>query len=287
MYLTVQHITEYRYEEPAWDSFNELRLRPTDDYRQTLLEYDLRLEPKTTLRSHRDYYSNLMQSFHLAGDHTSLRIEANSAVVTYAIPKPNAVYAHTLPELRNRFFEFLAPTGRVPLNRNWFDTFGALRLSPEHEVVTYLENLTKYLHEHFTYQPNTTDVNTPLAEFAKQNTGVCQDYAHAMLAICRSASIPSRYVSGYVHSNPEGDEGLLGAEGSHAWIEAFLPGSGWVGYDPTNGIMVNEAHVKIGVGRDYGDVPPVSGLRRGGGGSKLNVTVKVRRRQEKHEAVGV
>ena len=66
MYLTVQHITEYRYEEPAWDSFNELRLRPTDDYRQTLLEYDLRLEPKTTLRSHRDYYSNLMQSFHLA-----------------------------------------------------------------------------------------------------------------------------------------------------------------------------------------------------------------------------
>jgi len=276
MRLSVQHITHYSYAEPAWDSFNELRLRPSDDYRQTLLNFELRINPRSVLRSRRDYYGNLMQSFHVAEEHTSLSIEMNAAVVTYAIPNPSSTSATTLPELRNRFFEFLAPTERVPLNQNWFNTFGAAQLEPSYELVTYLDNLNHYLHERFEYKPDSTDVNTPLSVFAEQNQGVCQDYAHAMLAICRSAGIPCRYVSGYVHANPGGDETLLGAEGSHAWVEVFLPGSGWVGYDPTNGVMVNEAHVKIGVGRDYDDIPPVKGLRRGGGGSKLDVTVRVR-----------
>lgn len=276
MRLSVQHITHYSYEEPAWDSFNELRLRPSDDYRQTLLSFDLRIMPRSVLRSRRDYYENLMQSFHVAGEHTSLTIEMNAAVVTYAIPRPSRVSATTLPELRNRFFEFLAPTERVPLDQDWFNAFGAARLEASYEIVTYLDDLNHYLHGRFEYKPNSTDVDTPLSVFAQQNQGVCQDYAHAMLAICRSAGIPSRYVSGYVHANPGGDETLLGAEGSHAWVEVFLPGSGWVGYDPTNGVMVSEAHIKIGVGRDYDDIPPVKGLRRGGGGSKLEVTVRVR-----------
>ena len=107
MRLSVQHITHYSYEEPAWDSFNEIRLRPSDDYRQTLLNFELRITPRSVLRSRRDYYENLMQSFHVADEHTSLSIEMNAAVVTYAIPKPSSTSATTLPELRNRFFEFI------------------------------------------------------------------------------------------------------------------------------------------------------------------------------------
>ncbi len=97
-----------------------------------------------------------------------------------------------------------------------------------------------------------------------------------MLGLLRLAEVPARYVSGYVHAAPWGDERMIGAEGSHAWVEVFLPGSGWVGYDPTNGCMVTEAHVKIAVGRDYDDVPPVRGLRRGGGDGDLSVEVAVR-----------
>jgi transglutaminase-like putative cysteine protease len=280
MIVTVEHLTEYHYPEPAFDSFNELHLQPADDYRQTLVSFDLELDPVTPLRSHLDYFGNATHHFHLANTHTVLRVHALSKVSTYMIPLPQPTYASILPELRHRFFEYLAPTQRVPLNQDWLEKFRVRPLLPDDEIVSYLDYLTRYLKDTLTYQPATTDVNTTLADFAKTRTGVCQDYAHAMLAICRAEGIPARYVSGYVHSNPRGDETMIGAEGSHAWIETFLPGSGWVGYDPTNGCLINEAHVKIGVGRDYDDVPPFRGLRRGGGRETLNVLVKVRHGKE-------
>jgi transglutaminase-like putative cysteine protease len=276
MYLSITHVTEYCYSSPAFDSFNEIKLRPADDYRQTMLAFGLEVEPEAVVRDHRDYYGNVAHHFHLPFEHNRLRIKATSRVVTYPTPYPQPVSAWVLPELRHRFFEYLAPTRRINLNHDWFEAFGALRLGAGDDLVAYLVALTRYLQTRFTYQPDSTQVDTPLETFAETHTGVCQDYAHAMLAICRSAEIPCRYVSGYVHANPFGDETLLGAEGSHAWVEAFLPGSGWVGFDPTNGCLVNEAHVKIGVGRDYDDVPPVAGLRRGGGESTLTVTVQVR-----------
>lgn len=279
MQLTVRHVTEFHYRDPAWDSFNELRLRPADDYRQSTLAFELEVQPAAPLRSRRDYYDNVVHEIYLAESHTRLRVEANSQVVTYAVPEPLPVSADTLPGLRQRFFEYLAPSGRVPLDRDWFALFGALRLEPRADLLGFLDGLTGYLQERFEYRPGGTDVDTPLAEFVAGGAGVCQDYSHAMLAICRSAGVPSRYVSGYVHSDPHGNEHLLGAEGSHAWVESFLPGSGWVGFDPTNGCRVGEAHVKIGVGRDYDDVPPLRGLRRGGGGSTMGVTVEVRRAQ--------
>ncbi len=277
MHLDLEHVTTYSYSRPAWDSYNELWLRPADDYRQTLLAFELSVTPKVTLRNRHDAFSNLIHHFHLPSDHDSLRIEAYSSVVTYAVPVPLEVSAETLPELRHRFFQYLAPTPRVPLNENWHRTFGALPLHQSDGLVAYVTALNTYLHGRFIYSPSATDVNTPLTEFAEHNSGVCQDFAHAMLALCRAAGIPARYVSGYIHSNPRGDERLIGAEASHAWVEAFIPGNGWIGFDPTNGCLVTEAHVKIGVGRDYDDLPPVRGLRRGGGSAGLEVTVRVRK----------
>lgn len=277
MYLDIRHTTTYGYARPAWDSFNELWLRPADDYRQTLLAFELDISPKATVRSRRDQFDNFIHHFHLPGDHTELVITATSSVVTYPVPIPVEVPSDVLPDLRHRFFEYLAPTLRVPLNENWHRVFGALPLSPGDGLVGYLNAMNLYLHGRFLYSPSATDVNTPLTEFAQHNAGVCQDFAHAMLALCRAAGIPARYVSGYIHSNPRGDERLIGAEASHAWVEAFVPGNGWVGFDPTNGCPITEAHVKIGYGRDYDDLPPVRGLRRGGGGAGLEVTVQVRK----------
>lgn len=280
MLLRVEHLTRYRYETPAWDSFNELRLRPADDYRQTLIAFDLRVEPHAELRSQRDSHGTLTHQFHLAAPHDELTIRTNSVVETYAVPIPAPVSSRTLPNLRHRFFEYLAPTERVPLDRDWFAALGALPLIGEVELVSYLTEMTAYLREHFRYVPDATDVDTPLTEFVNVGAGVCQDYAHAMLALCRTAGIPSRYVSGYVHADPNNEHRLLGSEGSHAWVEAFLPGNGWVGFDPTNGRPVEEAHVKIGVGDDYDGVPPVWGLRRGGGVGRLEVEVRVRHEAE-------
>lgn len=274
MYLTITHLTEYRYSEPAWDSFNELRLYPADDYRQTCLDFRLLLNPEAVVRSHLDYYGNRLHHFHLPERHDLLCIETRSRVVTYPVPEPRAVSASTLSDLRHRFFEYLSPTARVPLNRNWLAEFGALPLRPQDDLAGYLGALTDYLHRRFRYQPNATSVDTPLEVFAAGQAGVCQDYAHAMLALCRSVGIPMRYVSGYIRNGAEG-AGMVGGGASHAWVEAFLPGNGWVGYDPTNGCPVNEDHVKIGYGRDYDDVSPVKGLRRGGGSALLHVSVSV------------
>ncbi len=276
--LRIVHTTTYTYSTPASDSFNEVRLRPADDYRQTLFTFDLNVTPEVSLRSRHDVFGNVVHTFHLPAAHERLEVSATSSVVTYPIPEPIAVGARSMLGLRGRFFQYLAPSRRVPLDRDWLAIFGALPLRETEDVTAYATSLTRYLFGRFDYRIDATHVDTPLVEFAETGDGVCQDYAHAMLAICRSVGIPARYVSGYVHANPSEDRPLQGSEGSHAWVELFLPGSGWVGFDPTNGCLVTEAHVKIGVGRDYDDVPPVSGLRRGGGTSKLFVDVRVRKR---------
>jgi transglutaminase-like putative cysteine protease len=274
VHLTVVHLTEYRYPEPAWDSFNEVRLSPTDDHCQSLLSFALELSPDATVRSHVDYYGNHVHQFHIPEAHRRLSIQARSSVVTYPRPAPNPVAAGSLAELRPRFFEFLAPTRRVPLDRDWAAEMQAPALRPDGDVVEYLDGLTRHLHGFFTYRPDVTEIDTPIADFVRAGVGVCQDYTHAMLALCRMLGIPARYVSGYLETSPGRN---LGSDASHAWVEVYLPGSGWVGFDPTNGVAVGRTYIKVAHGRDYDDVPPVKGLRRGGGTESLRVAVSVLR----------
>src|SRR5262249_48124560 len=262
VHLTVVHLTEYRYPEPAWDSFNEVRLFPVDDQGQSLLSFALELTPDATVRNHVDYYGNRVHQFHIPDAHRRLSILARSTVVTYPRPAPMPVAAESLVELRPRFFDFLAPTHRVPLDRDWAAAMHAPPLPPEGDVVDYLGRVTRHLHGFFTYRQDVTEIDTPIADFIEAGVGVCQDYTHAMLALCRMLGIPSRYVSGYLETAPGRN---LGSDASHAWVEAYLPGSGWVGFDPTNGITAGQNYVKVGHGRDYDHVPPVEGRRRRGG----------------------
>jgi len=277
VHLAVVHLTEYRYPEPAWDSFNEVRLLPTNDHCQSLLSFALELSPDAAVHSHDDYYGNRVHQFHIPEAHVRLAIQARSSVVTYPRPAPIPVSADSLAELRPRFFEFLAPTRRVPLDRDWAAAMRAPALPPSGDVVDYLSGLTRHLHGFFTYRQEVTKIDTPIADFVREGVGVCQDYTHSMLALCRMLGIPSRYVSGYLETTPGR---TLGSDASHAWVEAYLPGSGWVGFDPTNGTVVGQTYVKVGHGRDYDDVPPVKGLRRGGGTESLRVAVSVLRDTE-------
>ncbi|MER3442881.1 MAG: transglutaminase family protein [Armatimonadota bacterium] len=268
MRLRVRHTTEYRYLEEVQDSFNELWMTPVDDHRQCLLEHRLFVEPFTAVRGRQDYFHNRVHDFRVAVPHKSLRVEVFARVLTFPSSTPLPVPVGQLEPLRERFFEFLAPTARVPLHLDWGQMLGFRKPHAAESLHGYLLEAARHLFRSFTYDTGATRVDTPLRRFVEGRRGVCQDYAQAMLALCRSHGIPARYVSGYLATG-------VGAEGSHAWVEAFVPGSGWVGYDPTNGSAVTEQYVKTAHGRDYDDCPPLKGLRRGGGGEELRVFVNV------------
>jgi transglutaminase-like putative cysteine protease len=265
-------LTEYVYPEPAWDSFNELRLQPADDAHQRLVSFELRLEPDMPVTTHHDYFGTQVHHFHARAPHLELRIETESLVDTRPGPLVAPTPAGALRQLRGD--EFLSASVRVPLDPDWAGLLGWAALSPDQDLVAYLDGLTTHLHGRFSYAPGATEVDTPLTDFVAAGRGVCQDYAHAMLGVCRQQGVPARYVSGYVYAGAN----YVGAEATHAWVEAWLPAPDdrpglWLGLDPTNDCRIGESHVKIGHGRDFSDVSPVRGLRRGGGRERLDVSV--------------
>ena len=275
MQAEIRHVTEYAYKEPAWDSFNEVRLHPEASQRQQLRSFHLLVEPDASISSHRDYFGSLVHHVHVHERHTTLRIEAQALVITQPLLLPPPTPFGTLAELRGSsrnegVTEFLVASPRVP-SGNWPQVFGVPRPGPDDDLGAFLTDLTHQLYGQFTYQPGATSVRTTIQEFAALQRGVCQDFTHAMLGICRTLGIPARYVSGYLYSGGE----MVGAEATHAWVEALIPGAGWIGFDPTNDVLAGEKHIKIGHGRDYPDVSPVRGTFYGGGQGSLDVEVRV------------
>ena len=267
----IHHITEYRYPEPAFDSFNEVRLKPIEDARQSVLSFQFQLEPNVPAYWHLDYYGTTLHHFHVLEKHNILRIETHALVLTHAMTQPIGQPASVLEPHKAANIEYLTSSRRVPLEFDWATILGWHKLKPEEDYVAYLDGLNSHLNSRFTYQSGVTKVDTPLLEFVQGGVGVCQDYVHAMLAVARSNGLPSRYVSGYLYAGAD----FVGAEATHAWLECLIPGYGWLGFDPTNNVRINESHIKIGHGRDYDDVPPLRGLRRGGGVESIGVEVSV------------
>jgi transglutaminase-like putative cysteine protease len=266
--LRVQHCTEYRYPLEAKDSFNELWVSPVDSATQSLQAFQLQVDPEVMVRSRDDYFGNRVHYFHVATSHRLLRIASRAEVLTFPAAEPRAVEVASLEPLRPRFFEFLAPTRRIPLQGDWAALLGFPLPGMRDDLLSYLLAAAHHLHARFTYRVGATSVDTPLQDFIASGQGVCQDFAQAMLALLRQARLPARYVSGYLATG-------VGAEGSHAWIEAFFPGTGWVGIDPTNDCPAGISHVKVAHGRDYDDCPPLRGVRLGGGMEQLSVEVRV------------
>jgi transglutaminase-like putative cysteine protease len=139
-------------------------------------------------------------------------------------------------------------------------------------LVDALKELSHRIHGEFRYKPSSTSIDTPLLQVLRNRQGVCQDFAHVMIGALRSLRLAARYTSGYLRSSP----GSQGAEASHAWVSAFVPGSGWLSFDPTNDVMPTDGHVILAWGRDYGDVTPVKGIAVGGGSHSVEVEVLVK-----------
>jgi transglutaminase-like putative cysteine protease len=273
MRAQIRHLTEYNYPQAASDSFNQVRLKPAHDDSQSLLSFRLEVQPAVQVLESKDYFGTTVHHFHVLEAHHRLVIEANSVVVKHPKPFPSSAPASSLAAHRTALYEFLSPSQRVPLLLPAQLEYKTLH--PQDDLLEYLMGLNAHIKQRFAYQMGATNVYTSLETFLAQGAGVCQDFVHAMLAVCRSQGIPSRYVSGYVYAGQE----FLGAAATHAWLEAYIPSAGWIGFDPTNSVLETENHIKIGIGRDYDDVPPLHGLRRGGGLERLDVAVTVQAQQ--------
>jgi transglutaminase-like putative cysteine protease len=150
--------------------------------------------------------------------------------------------------------------------------FARPTFTPRRPLAEALSELSHRIYTEFKYKPNSTSIKMPLLEVLRNRQGVCQDFAHIMIGALRSLRLPARYTSGYLRSSP----GSHGAEASHAWVSAFVPGSGWMSYDPTNDVMPSDGHLTLAWGRDYGDVTPVKGVAVGGGSHSVEVEVEVK-----------
>lgn len=292
MKLNISHVTQYDYEDSATDSVNEIRLTPSTNERQSCYQQAISIEPNASLFSYEDYFGNRVHSFSLNQPHKRLTIRTQMTVVTRHAPSPeeqaallNGKLAREAwawletEEAANRFAEFLLPTGYTNLTPEVGQYANSVASMEDGtiSVLGWLVALSGKIRKEFIYDPEATTVTTKASDLIERKRGVCQDFAHLMIACCRAHRIPARYVSGY-HFVGDLQGGSADFEqASHAWVEAYVPQLGWCSFDPTNEAPVGERYVKLGHGRDYKDIVPVKGVYRGSGGQKLMVTVDVRK----------
>ena len=278
----IEHVSRYRYAAPARACVMSLRLRPLEDRRQRVLAFTIETEPAAGLGYARDCFGNAHHLLTLHDPHEALAITARARVEVSPPggsppdrPGPDAwttvrgwadsfahwefTHASALARGSPTLSAFVAERGLAPTG----DPLGAVAA------------LSDAIHAAFTYAPGATTVESPIEHILESRRGVCQDYAHVMIAIARSWSIPARYVSGYLHVTGD-DRATAPGNATHAWVECLLPGLGWVGIDPTNRGFAGARHIRIAAGRDYRDVSPTHGVRQGGGAAVLEVDVSVR-----------
>lgn len=287
MKLEIVHTTKYTYEASVTDSVNEIRLTPRTNYRQSCYHQSIAIEPNGPLFTYEDFFGNRVHAFTVNREHRELVIKTRSTVVTtdnphvlHKVLEPVAEQELLRSEVfQNRYMEYLLPTAYTLLDAE-VARF-ADSIEPEkNSVFAWVTELTRRIFSDFTYRPNATQVSTNVLEFLHIGEGVCQDFAHMMIAVCRAKEIPARYVSGYHFVGDLQTRTADFEQASHAWVEAYIPGTGWLGFDPTNNGMVNWRYVKLGHGRDYSDIVPVKGVYYGSPVQQLQVTVDVKKLEE-------
>ncbi|MDP3749075.1 MAG: transglutaminase family protein [Phenylobacterium sp.] len=284
MLLEVRHVTQYHYAEPVRESVMELWMQPQKSVRQRLVSFDLDLDPAAQLFSYADPFGNAVYHFDVPQPHDRLNIVARSAVETQApAALPEALDMGEWDRLRSDFvrgenFDFLRHHG-FAVETEALRTFITERKIDELKALDPLRavrELSTIIYESFDYEAGVTHADSPIDLALEARRGVCQDFSHIMLAICRSWGVPSRYVSGYLFTDRKAGD-RSDPDATHAWVEVFLPSTRWIGLDPTNNVIAGERHIAAALGRDYNDVPPSRGVYKGEADSQLAVGVSVRR----------
>lgn len=283
----ITHGTTCRHETPATAAWQVLHLKPRAEPGQECLEFELEVDPLPADLSERlDYFGNTQHVFSLSEPHRALAITSRSLVRRSEPAVPMAGLTPALPALRGlvdrailagefELEQYLHASPRVPLAPE-AAALGEGLGEGDPTLLDWIQALGARFAERFVFDPDATKVNTPLADALSRGRGVCQDFAHIFLSCARQHGLPAAYVSGYLlTAPPEGAKRLIGADSSHAWVSLFVPGTGWVDYDPTNHVFAGAQHIVVARGRDYADVSPTRGMFSGGGIHRLLVSVTV------------
>lgn len=280
MQFSLSHLTYYQYSESVSESVNDVRLCPVSDDFQICHYFDLKINPPCrVIMRQLDFYINQVQHFEIIQPHQSLSVEAISTVETFEDIRNFSVFSdpQSLTDLKfsERYYDFLSPSERVHILPMVIHDSREIFPNGFGDVQSAVLTIMQFIYDGFVYDPQATAVETQFQEMYLGRRGVCQDFAHAMLALCRSIQIPARYVSGYFYLDQKDETTKVDNAQSHAWVECFLPGIGWVGYDPTHNRRVDATYIKVAIGRDYSDVRPLSGTFRGAVTAQLEVKVQV------------
>jgi transglutaminase-like putative cysteine protease len=279
-FYSIRHLTRFRYSQPISESIMETRMHPRSDTNQHCLTFSLSVSPRCRVFTYRDQQGNNVQHFDIPGEHNQLVIVAESVVEQQQLPdvphflSPDAWAA--LDELVDSgdYWEMLLPSQfavETPALVLLAEQMGVTRRD---DPLMLVRELNQRLFDYFIYVPRSTRADSPIDEAIVSGRGVCQDFAHTMIALLRHVRIPARYVSGYLYRSRE-DHDRSTPDATHAWVEALMPHLGWVGFDPTNNLVAHHRHIRTAVGRDYADVPPTHGIYRGKTDSELYVAVQV------------
>jgi transglutaminase-like putative cysteine protease len=260
----------------------EVRMHPRSEGTQRCFVFQLSVNPRARIFGYTDFYGNLVHHFDLPSRHGHLTIISDALVNIDGPPSIPEVMEYEgwqdLEELveKNDYWDMLMPSHFArssPELEELAAEIGATERNGR-SPLAFLRDIASGVHRSFNYVKKSTEVNSPIEDALRSRQGVCQDFAHIMIALVRNARIPCRYVSGYLyHSNENSHPSADGA--THAWVEALLPSIGWVGFDPTINRLAGENHIRTAIGRDYADVPPTMGVMKGKADTQLQVRVRV------------
>ncbi len=281
----ISHETTYVYSTMVTSGHHFAHLSPRDTEFQQVISHALDVQPPPTETSNIvDYYGNNSVRFLITRQHEKLVVTGNSIIDVMAKDFPDTQLNVPWETALNKSLYTVEPNGVaemrlssphvecLPQTREYAERF----FTPGRPWLEAVLDLTRHIRQEFAYDTEATTISTPVAEVFLNKRGVCQDFANLMLSCLRSLKLPARYVSGYIlNEPPPGVEKLIGSDASHAWIETWLPGTGWIGFDPTNGKLANIEFIIVAWGRDFMDVTPLRGVVLGGGEHKLEVRVTV------------
>jgi transglutaminase-like putative cysteine protease len=278
---SVRHVTTFRYEPAVRESVMEVRMQPRSEANQRCLSFTLDVSPGTNITQYCDSTGNTVHHFDIAGSHTEVKVTAQSTVQVEAVPAPRLAEAGDWADLgamtdADDYWEMMLPSAFARSSEALEQLAKEMKVERRGGPLEVLTELNEGIYRLFAYVPNSTKVDSPIEEALLARQGVCQDFAHIMIALARPHRIPCRYVSGYLFHREENgrrDRSLEGA--SHAWVEAFVPRLGWIAFDPTNNLIGGDRHIRVAIGRDYADVPPTRGVHKGEARSELSVAVTV------------
>jgi transglutaminase-like putative cysteine protease len=279
--LEIFHETHFHYSGPVRESVMEVWMQPRSTQTQRLVGYELETTPRAKFFVYADWLGNSVYHFDVPGSHTDLTVRATSTVETRP---PEALPASLSHEewdrlhgswVTDKYWDFLRPSRFVEDSSHLEKFLEERAIERAFDPLTALRALNTAIYGAFEYTPGFTAADSPIDAALAHRRGVCQDFAHIMLAVCRHWGIPARYVSGYLFHGIN-DKERSTPDATHAWVECFLPSLGWIGFDPTNDVIAAERHVSVAVGRDYADCPPTRGVYKGDVSAALDVAVLVR-----------